>query len=259
MSDVSVTVEAGIATIHMARTKRRNALSLHFMHELESNIDAVAQDPDVRVVVVAADGPVFCAGHDIAEMLDGDESYISDLFAQCTILMQRLRTIRQPVIAKVDGVATAAGCQLVAGCDLAVATERSTFATPGVRIGLFCSTPMVPISRSIGMKRALEMLLTGEPIDAATALNWGLVNRVVPVGELDDEVRALAQQIMLFSATTLGLGKAAFYRQLALDEPSVYAAMSEVMCQNAALPVAREGMRAFVEKRPPQWPDEYTR
>ena len=206
------------------------------------------------MIVIEADGPAFSAGHDIAEMLDRDERYYVELFSRCSLLMRALRRVPQPVIAKIDGVATAAGCQLVAGCDLAVASDRSSFATPGVRIGLFCSTPMVPISRSIGMKRALEMLFTGEPIDAATALDWGLVNRVVPAAELEDAVLELARQIMRFSPAVLALGKRAFYDQLSLDEPDAYSAMGSVMVDNALRPDAREGMRAFVEKRPPVWP-----
>ena len=257
MSDegIDVRIHDGIAFVRLARAARRNAMGLGFMQTLEATIDALAADGAVRVMVVEADGPAFSAGHDIAEMLDRDERYYVELFSRCSMLMHALRRAPQPVIAKVDGVATAAGCQLVAGCDLAVASDRSKFATPGVRIGLFCSTPMVPISRAIGMKRALEMLFTGEPIDAATALDWGLVNRVVPADRLDDAVVELARQIMQFSPATLALGKHAFYDQLGVDEPEAYSAMSAVMVDNALQPAAREGMRAFVEKRPPVWPD----
>jgi enoyl-CoA hydratase/carnithine racemase len=245
----------GVVTVRLSRSARRNAMGLEFMEQLEAAIDSIATDASARVVVIEADGPAFSAGHDISEMLDRDERYYVDLFSRCSLLMRALRRAPQPIIAKIDGVATAAGCQLVAGCDLAVASDRSTFATPGVRIGLFCSTPMVPLSRAIGMKRALEMLFTGEPIDAATALEWGLVNRVVPAGELDDAVVSLARQIMRFSPAVLALGKHAFYDQLALDESGAYSAMSAVMVDNALRPDAREGMRAFVEKRPPVWPD----
>ncbi|HUP72484.1 MAG TPA: enoyl-CoA hydratase [Acidimicrobiales bacterium] len=253
-SGVEVHVDDGIGFVRLSRAARRNAMGLEFMQTLEATIDDLAADASVRVLVVEADGPAFSAGHDIAEMLDRDERYYVELFNRCSMLMRALRHAPQPVIAKVDGVATAAGCQLVAGCDLAVASDRSKFATPGVRIGLFCSTPMVPVSRAIGMKRALEMLLTGEPIDAQTALEWGLVNRVVPAGQLDAAVVALAGQIMQFSADTLALGKRAFYEQLGLDEPAAYSAMTSVMVENALQPVAREGMHAFVEKRPPVWP-----
>ena len=252
---IEVRIDSGIAFVRLSRAPRRNAMGLQFMQSLERAIDDLATDSSVQVLVVEADGPAFSAGHDIAEMLDRDERYYVELFSRCSMLMHALRRAPQPVIAKVDGVATAAGCQLVAGCDLAVASDRSKFATPGVRIGLFCSTPMVPISRAIGMKRALEMLFTGEAIDAQTALDWGLVNRVVPADQLDATVVALASQIMQFSPSTLALGKRAFYEQLGLDEPAAYSAMTSVMVDNALQPAAREGMHAFVEKRPPVWPD----
>jgi enoyl-CoA hydratase/carnithine racemase len=256
MSDgIEVGIDNGIAHVRLARAPRRNAMGLEFMHTLETAIDELATDAAIRVLVLEADGPAFSAGHDIGEMVDRDERYYVELFSRCSMLMHSLRRAPQPVIAKVDGIATAAGCQLVAGCDLAVASDRSKFATPGVRIGLFCSTPMVPISRAIGMKRSLEMLFTGEPIDAATALAWGLVNRVVAVDQLDDAVVALAHQIMQFSPATLALGKRAFYEQLGLDEPAAYSAMTAVMVDNALLPAAHEGMHAFIEKRPPVWPD----
>ena len=252
---IDVRIEDGIAFVRLARARRRNAMGLEFMQTLEATIDELATDTAVRVIVVEADGPAFSAGHDIAEMIDRDERYYVELFSRCSMLMHSLRRAPQPVIAKVDGVATAAGCQLVAGCDLAVASDRSKFATPGVRIGLFCSTPMVPISRAIGMKRALEMLLTGEPIDAHTALEWGLVNRVVPADQLDDAVVTLARQIMQFSPATLALGKHAFYDQLGIDEPAAYSAMTSVMVDNALQPAAREGMHAFLQKREAVWPD----
>ena len=251
---VEVHIDDEIAFVRLSRAARRNAMGLEFMQSLESTIDDLSADSSVRVLTIEADGPAFSAGHDIAEMLDRDERYYVELFNRCSMLMRALRRAPQPVIAKVDGVATAAGCQLVAGCDLAVASDRSKFATPGVRIGLFCSTPMVPISRAIGMKRSLEMLLTGEPIDAATALDWGLVNRVVPAEQLDAAVVALANQIKQFSADTLALGKRAFYQQLGLDEPAAYSAMTSVMVENALQPAAREGMHAFVEKRAAVWP-----
>jgi enoyl-CoA hydratase/carnithine racemase len=258
MGDDAIEVRAddGIAFVRLSRAPRRNAMGLEFMQSLEGVVEQLATDTSARVLVIEAEGPAFSAGHDITEMLDREERYYVELFSRCSLLMRALRRAPQPVIAKVDGVATAAGCQLVAGCDLAVASDRSKFATPGVRIGLFCSTPMVPISRAIGMKRALEMLFTGEPIDARTALDWGLVNRVVPADDIDRAVDELARQIMSFSSAVLALGKRAFYEQIGLDEPGAYSAMGAVMVDNALHPAAREGMHAFVEKRPPIWPDE---
>lgn len=251
--DLSIAHDGGIASITLARPKKRNALGLGFMQDLRAQIGELAADPLTRVIVIGADGPAFSAGHDIGEMLDRDEDYYQELFATCAELMSALRAAPQPVIAKVDGVATAAGCQLVAGCDLAVASDTSTFATPGVRIGLFCSTPMVPIVRAVGQKRALEMLFTGEPISAATALEWGLINRVVPAADLDRTVAELAGALMAFAADTLALGKRAFYAQLHLSESEAYRSMSGVMVDNAQRPAAREGMHAFAEKRPPRW------
>jgi enoyl-CoA hydratase/carnithine racemase len=205
-------------------------------------------------VVVDAHGPAFSAGHDLAEMTARDDEFYGELFAVCTEMMLRLHEVPQPVIAKVRGVATAAGCQLVAACDLAVAAAEATFATPGVRIGLFCSTPMVPLTRAIGRKRALQMLLTGEAIDAATALDWGLVNQVVPAPEVDAAVDELADQILRFSPQVIGLGKRAFYDQIERTEPDAYARVQPVMAANAADPDAQEGIRAFLEKRQPVWP-----
>jgi enoyl-CoA hydratase/carnithine racemase len=206
------------------------------------------------VVVVDARGPAFSAGHDLAEMTARDDDFYAELFAVCTEMMLRLHDVPQPVIARVHGVATAAGCQLVAACDLAVAATEATFATPGVRIGLFCSTPMVPLTRAVGRKRALQMLLTGEPIDAATALEWGLVNRVVPAAELDAAVDQLVGQILRFSPRVIGLGKRAFYDQIERAEPDAYAVVQPVMAANAADPDAQEGIAAFLEKRQPTWP-----
>ncbi len=207
----------------------------------------------MRVVILAAAGPVFCAGHDLSEMQNRTLDEYRRIFAVCTELMQRLQSIPQPVIAEVQGTATAAGCQLVASCDLAIASERASFATPGVRIGLFCTTPMVAVSRAIGRKRALEMLLTGEPIDAATAAQWGLVNRVVPESELALATRRLAARIAQASAAVVSIGKQAYYRQIDLPQPDAYAAAREIMSANAVAPDAQEGMTAFLEKRPPHW------
>ncbi len=237
----------------MNRAERRNALSLELMRELDAALAEAGKNPDVRVVIVRANGPAFSAGHDLRELLDRDVEAYRTIFDACVALMERIVAIPQPVIAEVAGVATAAGCQLVAACDLAVASTQATFATPGVRIGLFCSTPMVALTRAIGRKRAMEMLLTGEPIDAVTALAWGLVNHVVPPEQLHAEALALAAKIASASRTVLGIGKAAFYAQVELDATSAYAYAKEVMAMNALASDAREGIGAFLEKRAPVW------
>jgi enoyl-CoA hydratase/carnithine racemase len=252
---VHIVAGTPVAELVLARPERRNALSLAMMRTLIDALGVVAADPTVRVVVLSGEGTVFSAGHDIAEMVEcrREEGY-RELFSTCTTLMTRLHEVPQPVIAKVQGVATAAGCQLVAACDLAVAADDARFATPGVNIGLFCSTPMVPLSRNIGRKRALEMLFTGDMIDASTALEWGLVNRVVPAADLDHAVRALADRIVATSGRVIALGKQAFYAQEALGEEQAYALACGVMVDNALTDDAAEGMRAFLEKRPPVWP-----
>jgi enoyl-CoA hydratase/carnithine racemase len=250
---VRVDVDGPIARVWLDNPERRNALGRDALSELVVAMADLGERDDVRVVVLGATGPAFSAGHDIAEMVARDEDFYRDLFSACTTLMGVLRQLPQPVIARVDGVATAAGCQLVAGCDLAVASDRSRFALPGVRIGLFCSTPAVPVARAIGPKRTLEMLLTGEPIDAATALDWGLVNRVVPADDLDAAIDDLAATVLQWSPQVLELGKVAFYEQLGLSERSAYEVMTEVMTANAMLGDADEGFRAFVEKRSPKW------
>jgi enoyl-CoA hydratase/carnithine racemase len=243
-----------IARVVLDRPERRNALSLALMQEVIDTLDDVAADPAVRVVVMEGNGPAFSAGHDLAEMTaTRDAGFYEELFSTCVRMMTRVHELPQPVIAKVHGIATAAGCQLVAACDLAVAAEGARFATPGVNIGLFCSTPMVPVARSVGRKRALEMLLTGEMIDARTALEWGLVNRVVPAERLDDEVLALAGRIAQASGYVLALGKRAFYAQDQLPEDAAYAVACPVMVDNAQADDAHEGMRAFLEKRAPKW------
>jgi enoyl-CoA hydratase/carnithine racemase len=208
---------------------------------------------ETQVVVLAGEGPAFSAGHDLAEMLDRDVAYYRELFDVCTEMMEAVHRIPQPVIARVHGPAYAAGCQLVASCDLAVASESATFATPGVKIGLFCSTPMVPLSRAVGRKRALEMLLTGEPVSALTALEWGLVNRVVSAERLDEAVTELVEQITRYSPLVIGIGKQAFHAQMELDEHRAYDLAKAVMTSNAPLADAQEGMGAFVEKRRPAW------
>jgi enoyl-CoA hydratase/carnithine racemase len=218
-------------------------------------IDALGElrRSDARAVIVEGAGPIFCAGHDLGEMVGRDLGFYQELFDVCTRMMEQVHRLPQPVIAKVHATATAAGCQLVAACDLAVAAEGARFATPGVKIGLFCSTPMVPLSRAIGRKRALDMLLTGRPIDAATALDWGLVNRVVPEDALDAEVDSLVEAIARSSPLTVGLGKEAFYAQVELDEHRAYDLTKAVMAMNARADDAQEGMCAFLEKRAPEW------
>jgi len=254
MTQSSLVVQPGpIATITLNRPERRNALSLELMTELMAALRDVAAQPETRVVVLAGAGPVFSAGHDLREMVGQDLPAYRRIFDVCTQLMSTVQEIPQPVIARVHGMATAAGCQLVATCDLAIAAASARFATPGVNIGLFCTTPMVALTRAIGRKRALEMLMTGTPIDAATAAEWGLVNRVVPDAQLDEATVALAQQIARASSLTVAIGKQAFYAQIDLDQPKAYAYAKEVMSMNALAADAQEGMCAFVEKRPPAW------
>ncbi len=243
----------GVAVITLNRPDKRNALSLEVMGELIAALDGVAADRTDRVVVLRGVGPVFSAGHDLREMLDRDVVEYRNVFDVCVTLMQKIQTIPQPVIAEVAGIATAAGAQLVATCDLAVASTQAKFATPGVKIGLFCTTPMVALTRSVGRKRAMEMLLTGEFIDARTALDWGLVNRVVEPDALAAETMELAGKVAHASAFVVGLGKAAFYAQIDLDQQKAYAYAKEVMSMNALAHDAQEGMSAFVEKRAPRW------
>ncbi len=242
------------ATITLANPAARNALGLDSMVELIKALGEIGTDPSVQVVVIDHEGPAFSAGHNMKEMIDRPAEFYDRLFATCTDLMQAVHRLPQPVVAVVDGVATAAGCQLVATCDLVVATDRSQFATPGVRIGLFCSTPMVPIVRAVGRKRAMEMLLTGEAVDAATAADWGLVNRVVAPEMLDAEVDRLVDSITRFSPSTIAIGKEAFYRQDGLHEDDAYELTRTVMAANAGDETAQEGMSAFLAKRPPDWP-----
>src|SRR4030095_12889576 len=228
-----VEADAPIAIVTMNRPDRRNALSLELMEELIDCFNSLKQNQEIRAIILAANGPAFSAGHDLSALMDrqiGDYRHVCDV---CTVLMTLIQSIPQPVIAEVQGIATAAGCQLVATCDLAVASEKSKFATPGVRIGLFCTTPMVALTRAIGQKRAMEMLLTGTPIDPNTAMEWGLVNRVVPPDRLREEAYALAQRIAEASALTVSVGKQAFYTQIDLDQPKAYAYAKEVMSLNA--------------------------
>jgi enoyl-CoA hydratase/carnithine racemase len=241
------------ARITLNRPEKRNALSLDLMQELIAALREASQQPESRAIVIDGAGPAFSAGHDLSEMIDRDEAFLDELFATCTVMMETIHDLPQPVIAKVHGIATAAGCQLVAACDLAVAAEGTRFGTPGVKIGLFCSTPMVPVSRAVGRKRAMQMLLTGEPIDAATALDWGLVNQVVPADQLDDAIEHLVQAIARSSSYTVATGKRAFYDQVDRSEHDAYEHTKVVMTENALAHDAQEGMSAFLEKRSPNW------
>ncbi len=251
--DLTVEFRGSEAVLTLRRPERRNALSLNLMRELIAAFAEIGPNPQVRAVILAAEGPVFSSGHDLKEMRGRTVREYREIFDVCAELMQRIHTLAQPVIAQVQGLATAAGCQLVAACDLAVASEDAAFATPGVRIGLFCTTPMVELTRAVGRKRALEMLLTGEAIPARTAAEWGLVNRVVPAAELAAETRRLAERIAQASALVVGLGKAAFYAQIDLDQPKAYAYAKEIMTMNALAPDAQEGIGAFLDKRAPCW------
>jgi len=253
--DLLVTEEGSLTRVVLNRPEKRNALSLELIEELIGALREAAQH-ESRAIVVEGAGPAFSAGHDLSEMIGGERESLARLFERCSLMMRTIHEVPQPVIAKVHGIATAAGCQLVAACDLAVAAEGTRFATPGVNIGLFCSTPMVPVSRAVGRKRAMQMLLTGEPIDAATALDWGLVNRVVSREELDVAVRELVQAIARSSAYTVATGKHAFYSQIDRTEDQAYEHCERVMTDNALAHDAQEGMSAFLEKRDPIWRGE---
>jgi len=246
----------GVLRLTLNRPEARNALSIDLMTALIEALGGAAKDPEVRVVVIAAVGPAFCAGHDLRELREDQrrETY-QRIFALCSELMLQIVRLPKPVIAEVHGIATAAGCQLVATCDLAVAAAEARFATPGVNIGLFCSTPMVALTRAVGRKPAMEMLLTGELIDAATARSLGLVNRVVPRTGLREAVDGLARQIAGKSALTVKIGKEAFYRQAELDLASAYRYAAEVMTTNMLARDAGEGIDAFLGKRAPVWQD----
>ncbi len=245
--------EGCVRVITLNRPNRRNALSLGLMTELIACLNETGEDRSIRAVVLAAAGAAFCSGHDLGETVGRDINQNRRLFDVCTQLMEKLQSIPQPVIAEVQGIATAAGCQLVATCDLAIATENASFATPGVRIGLFCTTPMVALTRAIGRKRAMEMLLTGIPVDAATAAEWGLINRVVAAVDLKSETRKLAASIAEASGVTVAIGKQAFYTQIDLDQPKAYSYAKEVMSMNLMAADAQEGITAFLEKRPACW------
>ena len=242
--------------VTLNRPEQRNALSTPLMRELTGELQRQAARPEVRAIVLRANGPAFSAGHDLRELVDRTLEDEQEVFETCTRMMETVQRVPQPVIAAVQGIATAAGCQLVATCDLAIASEAARFATPGVKIGLFCSTPMVAVSRCIGRKRALEMLLTGRPIDARTAADWGLVNRVVPPDELDGAALELARQVASASPLTLRIGKHAFYAQIDVGQEEAYRLMSRTMAENAMTCDAQEGMSAFLEKREPTWRGE---
>jgi enoyl-CoA hydratase/carnithine racemase len=243
-----------VAYLTLNRPAARNALSIGLMEALLAEVTAIATDPSVKVVVIGGAGPAFCAGHDLRELRARPErAAYETTFQLCSQLMTAIVRLPKPVIARVHGVATAAGCQLVASCDLAVAAATARFATPGVNIGLFCSTPMVALSRAVGRKAAMEMLLTGELIDAARAHALGLINRVVPDAELDAAVAALALQIAGKSPLTVAIGKEAFYRQAEMDLDGAYAYAAEVMTRNMLAHDAAEGIDAFIAKRPPVW------
>jgi enoyl-CoA hydratase/carnithine racemase len=243
----------GVTRLTLNRPEKRNALSLDLLTKLEQAIESIAADSKARVVVIAAQGPVFSAGHDLSEMVGQCAESYRALFQLCSRVMLGLRRLPQPVIARVHGLATAAGCQLVAACDLAVAAEEAAFATPGVKIGLFCTTPMIPLVRAIPAKPAMEMLLTGGPIPARRALELGLVNRVVPSAELDGAVKSLADTIISMSPLVMRIGKQAFYETQCLDEAEAYEKAVPIMLENALCRDAQEGMSAFLEKRKANW------
>ncbi|NTV43126.1 MAG: enoyl-CoA hydratase [Syntrophobacteraceae bacterium] len=257
MEGVLLQKDGPVGWLILNRPEKRNALSLELMLEVIAKLDAAAEDESLRVLVVRGNGPIFSAGHDIREMAaHGDDlHYMRKIFHTCNRMMLRLHQLPQPVIAQVHGIATAAGCQLVAMCDLAIAETGARFATPGVKIGLFCTTPMVPLVRLIGRRRAMEMLLTGRFISAQEAEHFGLINRIVAPEKLAEEAREWALQLAGHSRFTLALGKQAFYEQVDLDERSAYVHAKEVIAMNCMAADAQEGMRAFIEKRKPDWKD----
>jgi enoyl-CoA hydratase/carnithine racemase len=250
-----------IALLTLNRPEARNSLSEGLIAQLHAALKDIHDDTNVRAVVIAANGPAFSSGHDMKELTgrrtdaDRGRAYFAGIMTACSAMMQAIVHLPKPVVAAVQGIATAAGCQLVASCDLAVASEAATFATPGVDIGLFCSTPMVALSRNVPRKQAMEMLLTGEPISAARARDIGLINRVVAAGTERDAAIALAQQVALKSAHTIKLGKAAFYRQAEMSLADAYRYAAEVMTENMMARDAEEGIGAFIEKREPKWQD----
>jgi enoyl-CoA hydratase/carnithine racemase len=251
--NLTVAHEGPVAVVTLNRPERRNALSLALMQELIECLDAIGRAREARAVILAAAGKAFCSGHDLSEMTGRDINEYRHIFDVCSELMAKIQSIPQAVIAEVPGIATAAGCQLVAACDLAVASEEASFATPGVKIGLFCTTPMVALTRAIGRKRALQMLLTGELVDARTAAEWGLVNQVVTAANLHGATRRLAAKVAEASPLVVAIGKQAFYTQIDLDQPKAYAYAKEVMSMNAMAADAQEGISAFLGKRAACW------
>ena len=245
--------EGPLSVLTLNRPAKRNAMSLTLMNELISALEVAGSDRSVQAVILAASGPVFSAGHDLSEMTCRPEVEYRELFNVCTKLMTTIQAIPQPVIAQVQGPGTAAGCQLVATCDLAIAADTAWFATPGVKIGLFCSTPMVALTRAIGRKRAMQMLLTGAPVNAAKAAEWGLINEAAPALELEKKTRQLASAICQASSFTVALGKDTFYKQIDLDQARAYEYATGVMTRNAMAEDAREGIGAFLEKRAASW------
>ena len=246
----------GVATLTLNRPKHYNALSEQLLAELQSALDAIAKDESVRVVVIAGNGPAFCAGHDLKQMRSNPrKAYYQKLFAQCSSVMLSITRIPQPVIARVHGIATAAGCQLVAQCDLAIASDNATFAVSGINVGLFCSTPSVPLGRNLLRKQAMEMLLTGDFIDAHAAVQRGLVNRAVPAQQLDAAVNELAQKIVGKSSVAVTIGKRMFYKHLEMGLEGAYQYAAEEMACNMMAEDAGEGIDAFIGKRPPEWKD----
>lgn len=257
MEAVLLERDGPVGWLVLNRPDKRNALSLEMMSDILKKLGEVAEDPGLRVVVIRGNGPIFSAGHDLREMVDrrDDLHAVRAIFDTCNRMMLRLHELPQPVIAQVHGIATAAGCQLVAACDLAIAESGARFATPGVHIGLFCTTPMIPLVRVIGRRRAMDMLLSGRFISAAEALDHGLVNRVVDPDQLAETTRHWAMELAQFSRFTLALGKRAFYQQIDLDEKSAYAYAGEVIGMNCRAEDAAEGMQAFLAKRKPRWRD----
>jgi enoyl-CoA hydratase/carnithine racemase len=251
--DLTFAMENTTAILTLNRANRRNALSLGLMRELIACLEEIERDRAIEAVILAAAGKAYSSGHDLSEMVGRSVTDYRTIFDVCAELMMKIQSIPQPVIAEVQGIATAAGCQLVATCDLAIASEEAVFATPGVRIGLFCTTPMVALSRAIGRKRALHMLLTGESIDAATAADWGLINSAVSASELKSATRKLAARVAQASPLTVSIGKQAYYNQIDLDQPKAYAYAKEVMTTNALAGDAQEGISAFLAKRIPCW------
>lgn len=250
---LSIHTQDGLCVLTLDRPDRFNALSRSLLEALHGAVDDIAADANIRVVILAANGKAFCAGHDLKEMRASSQDDVTALFRLCSDLMLKLIRLPQPVIAEVNGMATAAGCQLVAQCDLAVAADHAKFAVSGINLGLFCSTPAVPLSRAIARKRAAEMLFTGDFIDAATALDWGLVNRVVPADQLRVTTLALAEKLKAKPRESLATGKALFYRQLDAGLEAAYADASTTIACNFMAPDAQEGVAAFIEKRPPNW------